>query len=476
MNLKKLDYLVASASMIFCSFLTFIYNFYIKKFVMPYEFGIFTSANLVLLYMGYLQFGVLNAFNRDYPRLLGQGNETEFKKLRNTVFTYLLLLYALIALIVIFFTVLLIKKNRITDLLGIGIIINSLVVFFNSINNFLDVSTKSEGNVIYASSIGIIKTIFLVSVGYFSVRAWNFYGMFVAIGVSTLIPFPFYLKKIFNLQFSFDKKLLYELIKSGLPLLINSLVWTVMMSVDKFVILSFMDMSDLGIYSTALLGFSTLVLIPKSISQIFYIKMSVKYGETNSTQVLLNFADQFTFIISICTSSVALIAFFMLPVIIDWFIPNYSDGIQAAKILIIGVSLYSTTMMYSNVFSVLKLNSKLLKNTIVLCILNISFSVTLVLVLGKDINYVALGTALSYSLYSIILIISLGKLLNRSIKRMVLMSWLPVLSINIPSIVFSLLFKSQFLAFSLSLIFFLIMIVFVMFYNKKLIMNFIKTE
>jgi len=174
MNLKKLDYLVASASMIFCSFLTFIYNFYVKKFVMPYEFGIFTSANLVLLYMGYLQFGVLNAFNRDYPRLLGQGNETEFKKLRNTVFTYLLLLYALIALIVIFFTVLLIKKNRITDLLGIGIIINSLVVFFNSLNNFFDVSTKSEGNVIYASSIGIIKTIFLVSVGYFSVRAWNF--------------------------------------------------------------------------------------------------------------------------------------------------------------------------------------------------------------------------------------------------------------------------------------------------------------
>jgi O-antigen/teichoic acid export membrane protein len=269
--------------------------------------------------------------------------------------------------------------------------------------------------------------------------------------------------------------LLGELIREGMPLLINSLIWTVMMSVDKFVILTFMDVSDLGIYSTALLGFSTLVIIPRSISQIFYIKMSLKFGESNDQKVLLSFADQFTFLVSVCTSGVALIAYFWLPVIIEKFIPNYSDGIQAAKILIIGVSLYSTTMMYSNVFSVLKLNSKLIWNTIVLCILNILFSTMLVVALGRNINYVALGTAVSYSLYSIFLIISLGKYLDGSIKNMLLISWTPVIVINLISVVFSMVFKSQVFAFGAASLLLLVIVAVIWLIKKELILNIFKS-
>ena len=42
----------------------------------------------------------------------------------------------------------------------------------------------------------------------------------------------------------------------------------------------------MGYYSIALLGFSTMILIPQSMSQLFYIKMGEEYGRTLSKIIL----------------------------------------------------------------------------------------------------------------------------------------------------------------------------------------------
>ncbi len=452
MKIRQYDYLFASFSVIFSSGVLFFYNLYVKKYVLPYEYGIFTTANLFLLYLGYTQFGVLNSFNRDYPRMLGEGDVETASHTRNVVFTYLMIISIICVVgggvLVIFLS----KLNLIIKILGVGIFVNSVLVGMNYMVTFLDVQRKSEGKVISASFIVIVKSLALFIVGYFLVRQYTYYGLFIALLISSLIPIILNTKQLFKFRVAFDSKMIASMIQSGLPLLITSLIWTIMMSIDKLVILRFMTMTELGIYSTALMGFSAVVLVPNSFSQIFYIKMSIKYGESGSSSVLMKYADYFTLIISVCSAYVALIAYYALPLIVNKFIPNYVDGVPATKILILGVSLFSTTVMYSNIFSVLKLNKELLKYTSMLCVFNLVFSTGLVLLLGKEIEYVAIGTSLAYGCYSLILIVRLAKLLKRSMPLMLLHSWVPVLTIFFPTVVISKFFTSAYLEIFVSLL------------------------
>ena len=445
---RRLDFLVASGCTVLCSLAMFVYNLYVKTYVMPYEFGIYTTASLALTYMGYLQLGVLNAYNRDYPRLLGGGEADEAEKLRRNVFSYIAVIYAGAAVLGAMGSLLLTRLGTVDRLLGIGFAINAVYAGLTVLYSFFDTSAKSEGRVITASLVALLRTAVLVAAGWFAVRAWGYWGLFAAVSVSALCPFIFFVRRIRSLRFSLDRGLIWELMKTGAPLLVSALIWTVTMSVDKFVILTFMSVTELGIYSTAMLGFSTLVLIPSSISQIFYIRMSKKYGETGRVEDLLQAADKFTYYVSLCTSLVTVLAYFGLPIIIRSYITGYIGGIASAQILILGVSLYSTTMMYSNVFSVLKLNAKLLRNNAALCVLNALLSTAFVLMWGRRIECVAYGTSVSYALYSILLILVLGRTLKIPIIKTLLNSWLPILCVAVPCVVLSMLVRSEVVGFA----------------------------
>ena len=49
-----------------------------------------------MTYMNYAQFGVLNAYNRDYPQALGRRDMAEANKLKNTAMTFMVIVYTII--------------------------------------------------------------------------------------------------------------------------------------------------------------------------------------------------------------------------------------------------------------------------------------------------------------------------------------------------------------------------------------------
>lgn len=444
MNNEKLDYFMVSATMILSTLVLFVYNIYVRKYVMPYEYGIYTSANMLLLYLNYAQMGVLNSYNRDYPQLLGAKNYQAASHVKNIVFTYLIMLYGITFLVLMILFAFLITSQILELKLGIGLLVNSFFAFLTAIYNFMDNSLKSEKKFKYSSLIRIIKTTILVLTGYFVISTYKYYGLFISTGVSLIFIILLNIKFFFSLKISINKSIITDMIRSGLPLLVNGLIWTIMMSVDKFVILFFMSMEDLGVYSVALLGFSTLVIIPQSITQIFYIKMSQKYGETNNIDVLVNYAKRYTLYLAIITSFIIIGAYYILPIFIENMMPNYADSIKSAQILVIGVGLYSTTLLYSNVFSVIRRNAVLIKSTIILCVFNIVMSSSLVILLGKNIEHVAYGTSISYALYALVLVFMLSKTLKQSYWNLIQNSLLPVIISIILLIIISLTIKNSF--------------------------------
>lgn len=128
-----------------------------------------------------------------------------------------------------------------------------------------------------------------------------------------------------------NKSLIKMILVSGSPLLINGLIWTVVNSIDKFVILGFIDTEALGVYGIAQNAFSYMVLIPSAMSQLFYVKMGKEYGASGKIETLTDSSMNYTAILAGLTSMIALIAYFFclfwwiglcLTIITEYFLPK----------------------------------------------------------------------------------------------------------------------------------------------------------
>jgi O-antigen/teichoic acid export membrane protein len=462
----NLDFAIVSGATVFCSLLTLLYNIVVRNYVAPEDYGIYVTVDLLLVYFNYLQIGVLNSYNRDYPQLLGGNKVAEAEYKRNVVWSHLVVMYGVVGLVAVIILTILLLTGRIETKLAVGFLFNVFLAFITIVYVFFDATIKSDGRFVFSAKMLILKTVVAVTVGTISVVLWGYYGLFIASGVS-LICLGVVNRSFFsNLKFNIDLKMIWEMIRFGSPLLLNSLVWTLMLSIDKFVILAYLSMTDLGTYSVALLGFSLLVLIPQAMSQIFYIKMSKIYGEGKDTNRLFEHTKDYTRALSLISALVAVFAFNLLPPFIRFAIPDYTGGIIAAQILVVGVALYSTTMLFSNILSVLKLNFKLLGSTSLVCILNLGLTIFCVKVFGENINSVALGTSFSFLLYSIAVIFVTCHSLKKKFLNTVLISWGPVVIFFIPSIIISIYVKNSLYQGLMN--FFLVFALLFLFYRNEL--------
>ena len=446
-KLEKIDFILVTASTVVCALLSFVYSVYAKKYVIPLEYGIYTTCLLLQTYLNYAQLGVMNAYNRDYPQLLGAKKTEDANTLKNTIFSFVTIIYFVLFLIIDVVIILIYRNQAFSNHYSVGYLLGPIAVLLETIASFGMYTERMEGHYNYTGVVSLLKTAIAIAVGLIAIKRWLYYGLFVVPILGSVISILFYYRSCFRrIKVKIDRAVLKVAIRTGLPLLINSLVWTVMASVDKFVILFFMTTEDLGIYSVPLMGFSTMVIIPQTISQIFYYRISKLYGETNSTDVLIEQCNKYTVLTSQLTGITVIMAFYILPIFVRLFMPNYSSGIVPAQILIMGVAIYSATMLYSNIFSVLRLNKDLLINTVALCIFNIIFSTAFVLINGRKVENVAVGTSVSYFIYSALLLIRINKRFNYSIKKLVYASWVPVVVAVVPCYVFYYLIPSVYIA------------------------------
>ncbi|WP_176754466.1 oligosaccharide flippase family protein [Pseudobutyrivibrio sp. 49] len=389
--------------------------------------------------MNYAQFGVLNAYNRDYPQALGRKDMTEAGKLKNTAMTFMLIIYAAIFVVFEGWVLIHYRGSIGTDTDGaryaFGYALCPVLILLKSFDDMSNATVRMNGHYNKSAIIGFIRTVLALIIGVAAINVAGYYGLYAMTLSSAALGIIMFRNDAFKgAKLSFDWPYMKLMILGGLPLLINSLIWTIVQSVDKFVILGFLSTDDLGVYSVPLMGFTTMVLIPQTISQVFYIKISHLYGANHDENEMLDKAAYFSRITSVISGAACLFVFYVMPVFVHYFMPMYTDGTAATQILVIGVAIYATTMLYGNIFSVLKLNKSLIANSVALCIFNAVFSSALVLFVDRSINMVAIGTGLSYALYSLLLMVKLAHRFKYSLVKLLINSWGPAVAIMVPGV------------------------------------------
>ena len=426
-KIKFFSFGFVTVSTLISSMLHFLLSVYARKFVSVTDYGLFSTCTLLATYLNYLQLGILNSYNRDYPQLKGSGELEKASYLRNTVSTLLLCVYfvvVVLAEVVLFF---LYKVIGLDIKLYIGFSIMAPTAFCSVFESYFLISARMDGYLNKSALAVIIKSVISIVVALYIIKLFGYIGLYVATPLASLISVVFLYKVvIINPKFTFDWKLCKSLIISGFPLLINSFIWTVVTSIDKFVILAFFDVDALGYYSISTLAFSTIVIIPSTLSQLFYIKMGEVYGKDKSIDSLVNVTNKYSCLIAFVAGATVTLLYNILPLFVQIVMPHFMDGIEAAQIIMLGIAFYASSILYGNVLTILKLNSQVIKTTIALCIFNLLISSGLVL-FNHNIVMVALGTSVSYALYSLLILIKLKQLISIDFFTSIKGSWTPVI-------------------------------------------------
>lgn len=429
------EHLLFVGAIIISAGIHFVYSIYVKMYVTPLEYGMYSTCLLLQTYMSYLQLGTLNAFNRDYPQLLGAGKANNAQKYRNTVFSFLLSIY----FVSLFFIIVSISAignyksfdNRVTY----GFILSAIITVISIIENYGNYRCRIDKGFKYPSLVTLLELL-SIPIGILIIPRFGYYAIYFTNIIAMIIGIVFYFRASYrDFKFLLDISLLKRILISGAPLLVNGLIWTVVNSIDKFVILSFMDTEALGVYGIAQNAFSYMILIPSAMSQLFYAKMGREYGANGNIEILTNISLRFSTILAAITSMIAMVAYFFLPALVNTFMPGYSNGVPAAQILIIGLSIYAATLISGNILTILRKNMALLENSICMCIFNTICSIAYIYFWGSKIESVALGTATSYIFCSFIIIYQVYRCTKCSIMKQICASVVPICISLVPGII-----------------------------------------
>ncbi len=467
-NIKRLmsrtsEHFYFVGATVFSAAVHFLYSVFVKAHIEPLEDGIYSTCLLLQTYMTYVQLGSLNAFNRDYPQIIGSGDIEKAKKYRDNTFTFLLLAFG-ISTIVVSIVVLIINKGN-DPRYTIGLVLCAVITTVTMLENFLASRVRIDGDFKYTSFV-VVAELVSTCIGFLLIPKIGYYGLyFVSIGSMVIGVILYYKKGISDLHLSIDKILLKTIILSGIPLLINNLIWTVVNSIDKFVILGFISTEALGVYSIAQMAFSYMVLVPNAMSQLFYVRLGKVYGASGSKEELNNAATKYTLVIAMVISFIVIAAYFFMKPLVVWIMPKYADGVKSAQILMLSLAIYAPTMVNSNILTILKKNATLLRGSVYLCILNAVCSTALVMLRGANIENVALGTAISYLIRTGILIYQLKHDANTNIKNMIMASIVPVLITAGPGIILYHIVGNLYIGFAIAIV--IAVVTAFMFYGKK---------
>lgn len=357
----------------------------------PGDWGNWYLLNLVIAYGALAQLGALNGMNREVPAARGAGRDSEAVQLRTTTLGILLIAtgVAVAGLLIasfVFPAFHLSGEFLLTLLLLMATQLYSYATTsLRSTTNFRDLSrlqgveaavypiTAIGGSLLFGLPgfiVGQIITALLCS--------------YVANRARTVVWRP-------SLSFAVGK----HLISVGFPIMLVGLTYTMLTTVDRWVVTGFLGSEALGHYSIAILAMSAVGFLPNVISQQFYPRIAFQWSANRDTAELRKLAaSQRTYTFGVVLPVVALMALLAPPVIRN-LLPEYAPGIPAILITALAPLISTIGQGYGAVLHVLDRQYWYLGAIVASIIVNVAASLLLVQSMG--LVGVALATLAAFA-------------------------------------------------------------------------------
>lgn len=406
--------LTQSASYSFSSYLRIIcklvMGLFVARILDPVLYGIKNVFDLIIDYQVYSGFGISAGMNRQVPYFRGKDDKKTIEKIYSSVFS-VNLIYGLcigFGLVVLSFYL---RSIHVQKVYVDCIILLGLLTITSKIQEFYVNKLKCEKKFLLISKsemlFGVVALILCVVLVYF----FSVQGFFTGLLASQLIWLLYILaKERYVPEIHIDWKLVWELLKIGFPIMIAGVLFMLLRSADRIIIISFLTKEALGYFALATVATTIVGIIPMAIYSVTLPRLVEKYGRTNDVKRIRHYLIDPTIVIAYGLPFLLACIYFGVHLPIDYFLTKYQPSVMVTKILSCGLFFAAFTMPMSICYTLNRQwNVIAIAAPVVLFnfILNYSF-----VRWGAGINGVALGTGISYFAYTTAIIWYAFVLLN----------------------------------------------------------------
>ncbi|HDK7167322.1 polysaccharide biosynthesis protein [Clostridium sporogenes] len=375
----------------------------------PELLGVLGNLLLILNYLSYANLGILYSMNREYV-LYKDKDETKAREVIDTSFTSLVIL-SIFFIICGFLSRLFMFKGvtgqYLVVIFFIGIF-QQFKMFF--INYFRLVDDFRKINFIELINNAGSFLLIILFIRDYKINA-VLYSMVICGGI-TLIYGVINCEK---LKISINYHILKDLINIGIPLLIYNLGFYILTTVDRIMILRYLNYEELGYYTFSNQIVSATLVFISSILFLYYPKAIkiLNMNENFDKKKVYISTKEYTKYVELLGVLLCIVGVIFIKPFVNIVVPNYKPSINIYRILVVG-TIATQICYFANVFIVSNRKQIYL---ILLQFVTIMLSIILnyiFLKLGFHVIGVSMATMITNIIYSVVQYFIFLKLLNQN--------------------------------------------------------------
>jgi O-antigen/teichoic acid export membrane protein len=341
-----------ASSQAISNLLRLISGFIVVKFIDPELYGQFAGVGIFMGYISLGSVGIINGLSRELPYELGRGNNESARQMASSVYVLSTIISITASVVFLFFSIyFFILGKTLTGTIYLSYVIISGLFFFNT--QFLptlyrtnkDFDSLSKQNI----RVGLGNLLTVILVYFFSIYGLIARGIILAVYQFVLLNH----NKPYKLNFIYHFKHFVNLFKTGFPIFIVGQVNPLWTTIINSFIFSIGGALNFGLYALSTIVQSTFGVIPASFGGVVYPRMSIMYGEGKSIAHIIKAhvkttVFQFSFMLVF-----AILGFFLLPILVPYILPKYTNGIEAAQWMLF-IPVVQSIGLLNHIYNVIK--------------------------------------------------------------------------------------------------------------------------
>jgi O-antigen/teichoic acid export membrane protein len=324
--------LLYSGSAVVSSIAQLVAGVLLVKWVIPEDLGLWQSVRLAQTYAFILLFGMNNGLSRELPYFLGRNDRSFADKLAGTtlLFTNLASVIVLVGGLgcaLIFGghqSKLIFAIGAVTLLIPLSFYQNILIVAYRSRDSFKKLTLIQ----FVGAGLGLATLPLIYYCGY--------RGMLIRLVViSAIVVAWMYMNRPIRAAPALDRNALKILLKTGLPIFGLDYLLGAAGTSDRIVLLHIGGVEAVGYYALAQVAYQMLTVIPGSLAQYVYPRMTFDFGQHGDKRNLWRMGFRFFVFATVLMMLAAICGRIALPYVVPVLAPKYLAGLRAAEIMLI---------------------------------------------------------------------------------------------------------------------------------------------
>lgn len=324
-----------------------------RRFLGPTQTGIWTTLQIIVDYSKYSTLGTMDAVSREIPYQIGKGEFETAEKIKNLAASFVFSGSIVLSLSISVFAFL--TRGRFAAEITYGLYFVAVVIFLQRINNLqialLRCYKRFDVETVFMIASAAVNAVLVGVLTYF----FKIYGFIFALILSLVFNILFVRTRYaFKFKWNYDLKTLKPLVSFGLPLMVLGLATTFFRSLDRIMIAKFLGFKMLGWYSIALMVTSYISNFPIAIGIVLLPHFQEKYGEKDSSHDLGNYLTKSAFAVALVMPLLLAFVDLAAPYGVSLFLPKFTPGLTAMKILILNMFFISLVPLYYDALITIK--------------------------------------------------------------------------------------------------------------------------